>query len=135
RRRALSTQRRPATGPVPLAAKRHSIHALLDHGIGNAAETGDIGAHDQIARLAEFAAGFAAAPVDVGHDIAQSRVDLASRPLRHAGILLHFQLAGGNAAGIGRLARTIGYAGVQKAVDCSRRAGHVGALADAFDTV
>jgi hypothetical protein len=53
---------------------------------------------------------------DAFHDALQANIHFLKRPLGHAGILSHFQLAGGNTASVGRFAGTIGNFGIQEEV-------------------
>src|SRR5690606_6449486 len=50
---------------------RSSDYALLEHGVGDPPESGDVRPEDQVARLAELAGRLAATAIDVVHDLLQ----------------------------------------------------------------
>ena len=86
-------------------------------------------------RFANLAGGLAGLAVDAGHDLVQPGVDLLEAPLLHRRVLAHFQLAGGHAAGIGRLARAVQDAGVEEAADGFLGGRHIGAFGDQLAAV
>ena len=74
------------------------LDALGDHGVRHLAEAGDIGAHDEIAGLAEFLRGFGSVFVDIVHDAVELLIHRGKIPALHARILGHFRLAGASAS-------------------------------------
>src|SRR5690606_1281254 len=114
---------------------RSSDYALLEHGVGDPPESGDVRPEDQVARLAELAGRLAATAIDVVHALLQAPVDLFEVPLLHAGVLAHLELAGRHPAGIGGLAPPVQDALAHEELDRGRRRGHVRALAHALATI
>ena len=78
--------------------------SLLKHRIGNLAEPRDIAAENIVSGNAEFLRGIVGGAEDIGHDVPQLRINLFKGPRLHAGVLGHFQLAGGYSPGIGAFA-------------------------------
>lgn len=80
-----------------------SDYALLDHCICHPAEAGDVGAQHQVGGIVKLGGSLGTLPVNVRHDLFKFDVDLFHRPLRHAAVLGHLQLAGGHTTGVGSL--------------------------------
>ena len=64
---------------------------------------------------------------DALHDALELGIDLVERPRKTLGVLGHLKTAGGNAAGVGGLAREEGHAVVLQVLGCLKRGGHVSA--------
>src|SRR5690606_4955432 len=64
-------QRRRTTGRGLAASDR----ALGDHGVGDAPESGDVGAETEVVRLAEFGGRFGGVAMRVAHDFTEPLVD------------------------------------------------------------
>ena len=96
-------------GDLPYAAteilKLHN--ALSHHGVGDLQEAGNVGAEHHVARLAALDGGVIAGLEDVLHDAVQLLVDFFEAPAHAQGVLAHFQTGGGDAAGVGSLARRV----------------------------
>ena len=140
RRQTLSARRlarpaRPALPRILKARARQAValrldDALVEHGVGDLAETGDIGANDVVARRTVVARRFFDLGVDRPHDVMQALVDLFARPGQGHVVLAHFQARGGNAAGVGRLARRVENSGLEEFFDALGRGRHVRAFGD-----
>src|SRR6476620_12253686 len=98
-------QTAPARGKTALRAKQ-LYDALIEHGVRDFYESGDVCTNDKIARLAVFIGSFPCRLEDRRHDVAQARINFFARPRQTHGILAHFKPRGCYTAGIRRFART-----------------------------
>ena len=96
---------------------QRSHNALSHHGVGDLQEAGNVGAEHHVARLAALDGGVVAGLKDALHDAVQLLVDFFEAPAHAQGVLAHFQTGGGNAAGVGSLARRVEQAGLDDRVD------------------
>jgi len=119
------------TFPVEAVIGMRRSDAEIDHRVGHLAEPGDVGAHDIIVWFAEFGGGVAGGVMDVDHDLVQPAVGLFAGPGETHGVLAHFKSAGGDAAGVGRLAGGEEHAVGEQEFSRIERRRHVGAFADA----
>ena len=106
-----------------------------DHGIGDLLEAGDVGTEDVVSLVAELGGGLGGGDKDVLHDPAQACVRVLEGPVVAAGVLLHLEGGGGDAAGVRSLTRSVVDAAVLVNVDGFVGGGHVGALADELHAV
>ena len=96
---------------------QRSHNALSHHGVGDLQEAGNVRAEHHVARLAALDGGVVAGLKDALHDAVQLLVDFFEAPAHAQGVLAHFQTGGGNAAGVGSLARRVEQAGLDDRVD------------------
>ena len=101
-----------------------------DHDVGNAGETGRVGAEHVVAGAAVLLGRGDAGVVDVGHDVGQLGFSGGEVPAGAAGVLLHLEGGGRHTAGVGGLTGAEEDAGLLEGLDGLRGGGHVGALGD-----
>jgi hypothetical protein len=71
-----------------LTAKR--LHdALVEHGVGNLHEPGDVRANDEITRVAVLVGGFPCVFENRRHNVAQPRINFFARPWQAHRVLAH----------------------------------------------
>src|SRR5574337_510710 len=105
-----------------------SDHAERDHRLGDAPEAHDLGADAVVARTAELLRRLEAGAVDAGHDLVQPLLAVLEGPGVAAGVLLHLERRGRDAAGVGGLARAERDARFLEHADPARRGRHVRAF-------
>ncbi len=130
--RAGSLRVRPAASS-PTGHNRCSDDAECAHRLGDADEARDVRAQHVVARRAIGVGHLGAAVVNAMHDGGETRFGGLERPRIARGVLLHFERAGGDAAGVGRLAGAEQDAGIEERAHRFRRARHVGAFAHGDD--
>src|SRR5690606_36414486 len=75
-----------------------------EHGLADPQEPGDVGPDDVVAGSAVLLGGLVAGVVDAGHDPGEPLLGVLEGPAVAAGVLLHLECRGGDAAGVGGLA-------------------------------
>ena len=108
---------------------------MSSHRLGNFFEAGNVRAHNQIVRLAEFDSVGLRVAVNVRHDSFKPLVDFFKRPAEAFGILAHLKRTDGNTTGVGSFGGAEeNFIGLEvfNGVECR---GHVGTFADDFATV
>src|SRR5690554_4794219 len=78
-----------------------SDEAEGDHRSGDALEAGDVGADHVVVGLPVLLGRLVARGVDALHDLAEAVLGVGERPGVAAGVLLHLERRGGDAAGVG----------------------------------
>ena len=73
--------------------------------------------------------------MDPLHIDLQAVIDLFGQPVQPLAVLHHFQSGHGDPAGIGGFTRSIKNLFILEDINCLRRAGHVGPLADEADII
>ena len=115
-RTRMRSRNRPSPAPREAMAvdKRESDHAERDHRLGDADEAGDVGADRRSCRALPYSSAVAAAARRGSPSMisASALLGVLEGPGVAAGVLLHLQRGGGDAAGVGRLARAEGDAGL-----------------------
>lgn len=117
----------PCLSSVPAAA-RSSDDAVGENGLGDAFERGDVRAGEVILGISVVLRGLSARVVDVPHDLPKAPFGLFETPRVSGGVLLHLERNGGHAAGVSRLGRCEGYAGLGEDSDGVGGARHVGGV-------
>src|SRR4029077_3921485 len=126
--RASGICRLPASGVT-------SYHALVEHGISDFYESGDVRANYEIAGLSVIFRGLPGVFEDGGHDVAQSRIDLLPWPRQTHGVLAHLETRGSNASRIRSFAGAKQNFLLQEQIDSRGDARHVGRFGHKIATV
>ena len=131
--RSWQKKREKGRNPSPVGHIRAEIRSdtEVDHRVGDLAEARDIGAEHVVVRLPEFRGDFMRGIVNALHDVVKSLVNLLGTPSETDRVLAHLQSAGGDAAGVGGLARAEENVVFQEDIGRADRGGHVRAFGNA----